>query len=280
MMSNMFFNPPELGVLYALTQLDGDHRYEALNVGGRCYENLDEANNWVKHIANDLHACYIAGHPAFEQFGQRAYDTLFEMWSIMTGEGMEHYPYPATVSWYKPPVSNIHITEDPIANFIREYRPRGFCRRINVVAENWIYGARFIRDLAIEFSMQQTGSTGRGIDIFAIAPFNQENRYHAQVFTRTGMWNGLAQEISSDTYGKSFDPPIVHTPPAVFDIPTLINTRGYMPRRLVVVDISDLDFPINACTWLINYFDATAPQSTVVFLTSEHIPFDGQVFTF
>lgn len=101
-MDNSFFDPPELEVLYALTQLDGESQQQALGVTRLCYENPDHANQWVIERIEELHVCFVSGHPMFEVWGQKAYDKLFDMWHRMTGKGPSEYRYPATISWYVP----------------------------------------------------------------------------------------------------------------------------------------------------------------------------------
>lgn len=104
-MSNQFFDPPSLEVLYALTHLDGRQRCDVLKINRMHYAHLEKANEWLEKVMADLHLCHTSGHPAAQAHGQAAHDQLFKLWSRMADKDIEDYPYPATVSWYTPPIS-------------------------------------------------------------------------------------------------------------------------------------------------------------------------------
>lgn len=96
--SALFFTIPELKTLHALVFLDGRQRCNTLGIKKKHYVDVDAANAWLNGIIADLHQCGLSDHPAFKEYAPKAYENLFELWSTMTGLGIEEYPYPATLS--------------------------------------------------------------------------------------------------------------------------------------------------------------------------------------
>lgn len=293
-MDKNFFNPPELEVLYALTQLDGEPRQKALAITRRCYVDADHANWWVKERVEELHACYTSGHPMFEIWGQKAYDQLFEMWHRMTGKGLSEYPYPATVSWYEPPVSeearllsyfesiadnlsNGNATanditslvqmdfcqpppnEGPFAEYFKLYY--GSCPDRVLICGDQPERDRTAQRLAQEFEGGQTGATGRGTSYFAINKVNSE--------PTTRMF-----------HGDDGLPHYVSFLPSPSDLRLFMdpNHTGAITRRLIRVSLGNEETLFNDLTYVLNFFNQPGCKPALLIIVSpEPLPFDGPI---
>lgn len=104
-----FFNPPELMTLFALTQLDGAQRCDALKIKHIHYANAKVARKWLDTIYHDLAHLEIHRHPLMLKWRSSAYNTLFNLWSRMTDLPLEDYPYKETVSHRKLPVQDTEV---------------------------------------------------------------------------------------------------------------------------------------------------------------------------
>lgn len=291
-MSNLFFDPPQLEVLYALTHLDGSDRQNSLGVTRIQYVSRDKADSWLRSVVDDLHTCHVSGHPAFKEFGQDAYDKLFEMWSRMTAKGIEDYMYPYTVSWYSPPISenallqaNLEGMVESLAmgrtdvSTVKEMIQEQFCQpafnegafaeyfklsygscpeRILFAGQDRMAVHLMFQAFALEFNNGQTGGSRRGVSFFQVVPCLQD--YFASEETRNGEIHYL-QGIPSIQYL------------ALFTREDL-NTR--ITRRLVVVDIQDSIYTYNDLTYALNFFEQAIYKPIVlVILASEPLPIDG-----
>lgn len=96
--SDVFFAMPELKTLHALTVLDGGQRVGALNIRPECYEYEAAAEAWLQRVVKDLEALEAAAHPAYLEYGKRAYRKLRDLWSVMTGKDIDECPYPGMMN--------------------------------------------------------------------------------------------------------------------------------------------------------------------------------------
>lgn len=291
--SGGFFNPPELETLYALTQLSGKQCLRALGISEIHYQSLAHANGWATDVTTRLHSCYVSGSPMFEIWGQKAYDKLFEIWSLMTDKGIEEYPYPATVSWYERPVSAearmlslVESMADKLdsgnsAEQVREMWEQEYptIQREGPFAEYFrmtyggapsrvlITGDRTQSRMALtalsnEFCEAQTGCSGRGSSFFILEP-----KYNAQAG-----WKLETQYINGEPY-------YIQVIPRVEELLNYaVLDDGRLTRRLIVVDLFDSISPNNDATFITNFFNKHPHQPILlVLLGSEEIFIDGPV---
>ena len=291
-MSNLFFDPPQLEVLYALTHLDGSDRQNSLGVTRIQYVSRDKADSWLRSVVDDLHTCHVSGHPAFKEFGQDAYDKLFEMWSRMTAKGIEDYMYPYTVSWYSPPISenallqaNLEGMVESLAmgrtdvSTVKEMIQEQFCQpafnegafaeyfkltygqcpdRLLFVGQDRLVVNRMAHAFSQEFNSAQTGGSGRGMSYFSVDPVMEDCLLESR-----------------------FDGP---EPYYLQVIPSINHLIGFtsevmevrITRRLIMVDIQDSPFTFNDLTYALNFFEqAKYKPLALVILASEPLPIDG-----
>lgn len=274
-----FFRIPELETLYALTQLSMEDRLRTLNVTQEHLTSPQEANHWLSKVIEQLHVCGLTSDESILALLPTAYDALYFTWLKLTNKSMDEYPYPTTVSWYRPETSYTlpTIPREPIGDFLRTYYPN--CDSINLVSEVPQWSGEFVRDIIVEFSLAQTGGSGRGIDIFPVLaiPEDEPELFYNKTVAKTVFWRMVASEAEADMNGDSLD--IINTSfvGSVESIEKSVQERGYTLRRLLVVDLTDIEYPINEVTWLTNYVNATSPSTFVVVLTKEQIPFNGAV---
>lgn len=91
--SDVFFAMPELKTLHALTVLDGKQRTDTLNIRPECYEDGAAAVAWLLLLVKDLEVLEATAHPAYLEHGKRAYRKLCDLWSVMTDQSVEMFPY-------------------------------------------------------------------------------------------------------------------------------------------------------------------------------------------
>lgn len=291
-MNNLFFDPPQLEVLYALTHLDGRQRCDALKIERIHYVSLEKANKWLEKVITDLHTCYISGHPAFQAHGQAAHDQLFKLWSRMTDKDIEDYPYPATVSWYTPPVSENALLQASLEGMVeslamgrtdvstvKEMIQEQFCQptfnegafaeyfkltygqcpdRLLFVGQDRLVVNRMAHAFSQEFNSAQTGGSGRGMSYFSVDPVMEDCLLESR-----------------------FDGP---EPYYLQVIPSINHLIGFtsevmevrITRRLIMVDIQDSPFTFNDLTYALNFFEqAKYKPLALVILASEPLPIDG-----
>lgn len=293
-MDNNFFDPPELEVLYALTHLDGRSRQHALGITRVCYVDPDRANWWVKERIEELHVCYVSAHPMFEIWGQKAYDRLFDMWHQMTGKGIESYPYPATVSWYTPPVSENTLLQASLEDMVeslamgrtdvstvKEMIQEQFCQPTfneGAFAEyfNLNYGGcpdrvlicgekpqrdQMAHQLVEEFESGQTGTTGRGTSYFVIG-----KEYTVPSTRNLQGSGGLPHYVT-----------FIPTPDAL-RLCLHPTQNGAITRRLVRVSLGNTENLLNDLTYVINFFNQPGCKPALLIIVSpEPLPFDGPI---
>lgn len=221
---NLFFRNQSESDLYGLTVLGGREQQEVLNITPSHYQNGSRVRvAWLHNIVA------ILGSPGFPPLWNRcrhhAISNLRQLWLEMDRSDTSEFEFDCILQSYRfnsnthtEVIRRIGQTPSNLA-IVDEYNHPLYTRSVGL-------------QLVHEILDEQTGSSGRGVDVFAVLP---------DIVTM-GWYHSHFLELKNRGFEGQECPVNINAITGSDVIPVLVTKRGYGLRRVVLVDLLDVPF--------------------------------------